>query len=1342
MRKRKPFVHMEGTTRTRAVRFKEGTDARGQENQSRRGIFRLNSQKNSDDDFSIQAWKRRSLESTKTPKINNLTTTLSRNEEGIVGHEGTGPGKLITSTRTVLATRKTSRTKEDGAYTDVENVRRDAEKSLESLENQSHLMSRDRFLHRHQQPKQQQLHQQYNYHDQKLPDKNSHETNGVMRRHSKGSMGLPAHSKHQNDVRNLSPRRRVGTSAVVPTKSPVAIEKSLVGKPKFVVKTKSQIDTLLETGYSARRRFLGSKNENDYHSPWAKQNENDIDDMDCASSGDSCLQSTSSSSSSTEVGKIEKLIDRDAILYKKRDKSQLQDKQSAQEDERNYRSIGYNDHHQMRSAISIPVQPSKTRSPPTVNCGIDNVRHHVQGEGDGGRLDNKEFFQLMVDSTTPTTTKRDAELLGSTVGAYGRFVLHDDDSDITSLSRASKTPKRRLFPPSGMRCTRNTPARNTQDFEDETTPPLIDNLIFVAHHEESQSRSQTDYDDNDEQSIEAWSIDGNTTLPFEFEIDGKHFAHPALPPGWKMKLSRTHKKPVYIHPDHGRTWFCPVVLPHKSMNVVYTRSSLQTMDTHNAAQLGPIKKTTSPHRQTQAQSQGQHRREPFLTPPSPPSSAAPEPHARRAITSSDGNGVEQTVQFNKGKMSVSVLERLPNSQDQFPNDVVQTVKSKARNSLLSNLERLQKTHEQHLQSMPSNSTTDGSRSGTCNNTPKGSGGLVARFTPIGHPSVKHDTPGTMSELLKSYEREKTCAKTGVAAIASKECLQSGYDCDVSVGTESSSSLSSKDPRLLRNASTPRGKAKLLSSKIYLSGSGQRKLSPIHEDPEIQVNDDAEQVEEPTLGGIEGNKQSLNHHTTTTTTPFETPYANGVGRKEHSPKSGASSNSSLPSRNPTNLSSHCSEKKTSCFRTPKSSHSSKQKKDLGEQNLQVEEVAVVRHGSSRRKKRQTPLLSSAAKQSENVELLDSKSSGVSSGKNDDPTFHSAFIASNDEWSPLADPSSRLSTSSGCNIDKAEAEEQAADNQLEQIETYRTITTRAAQALPANSPVFKDLQIPTDIPGSNDLQWKSPNVSGVAPESDDLSFHSPYRSDVQTPAVTEPVASPERRREGLLTKKQDNVDKQAEAAAIHQSNDEIPVAKEDESTAIAANQREEHLLADTEALTMGSESPVVFDTHGENVSEDSMATPKEIDSNSPEKTVRSWSNRSTHRESGEGESPFPSSHVDRNDTEDHGSESDQFSNDASTGPSFAMVANHSPDESVAAKQRFFCDESSPHNPLRSIGWRVLHPPHPICSLQQLEEIFSRRRNVKSKSKRSKAKEKPKKAYGTKIETTKRRNHRGRN
>lgn len=66
-------------------------------------------------------------------------------------------------------------------------------------------------------------------------------------------------------------------------------------------------------------------------------------------------------------------------------------------------------------------------------------------------------------------------------------------------------------------------------------------------------------------SAEVWSIDDDSSnVPIKFSLDTKKYLHPPLPPGWKIKVSKSHKRPFYVHPDFGMTWHCPVILPQNA----------------------------------------------------------------------------------------------------------------------------------------------------------------------------------------------------------------------------------------------------------------------------------------------------------------------------------------------------------------------------------------------------------------------------------------------------------------------------------------------------------------------------------------------------------------------------------------------------------------------------------------------------------------------------------------------------------------------------------------------------------------------------------------------------------
>lgn len=78
----------------------------------------------------------------------------------------------------------------------------------------------------------------------------------------------------------------------------------------------------------------------------------------------------------------------------------------------------------------------------------------------------------------------------------------------------------------------------------------------------------------DDDLVEEWSLpDEEVSTAIVFSINGKTYLHEPLPPGWSMKVSKARKRPFYVHPDHGMTWHCPVLLQPKSRARVFRRPS-------------------------------------------------------------------------------------------------------------------------------------------------------------------------------------------------------------------------------------------------------------------------------------------------------------------------------------------------------------------------------------------------------------------------------------------------------------------------------------------------------------------------------------------------------------------------------------------------------------------------------------------------------------------------------------------------------------------------------------------------------------------------------------------------
>ena len=1343
MRKRKPLFPVDDKSKKRSVRFNSNAAS---QSQSRRGILPYNPQKNSDDEFSMASWEQRALESSKTPKMNNLTTSSEADAataataaaatcvNGNTGFHGrAAQRKPFITSRTVPPTKMKSIPEHhdmDMGQIHVEKPSRSEERtkarkfpedskqsSFPKPPNAKQLSQTHQIL-----PPQQKTNSDHTQHATKSSNGcDGEETNYYLNQNKVSIRPSSSSSKpKKDDIPSLTPRRRTKSGAILPADNHT---------------TKHPATTIQKA--SVRDRSVVDKKTDSMNGLSSNKNvESDVDDMDCDSSGGSCLESTSSSSEASSLTSSK--IDTDGAHNPSiKDAKTSSGKFHLQEDDgttQKYKSTerstgkDYHRFRQLDSTLSVPVLSANHTSTQKKTRFLDDEHHNRARES---RPDNNDFFQKMMNSETPVTAKRNNELLGSTVGADGHFVLHDDDSDITSLSRASKTPKRKLFPyPSSIK------KKDDVNSGDETTPPLIDNLLFLDHHEDN--RALNGGKDIDEESIEAWSVDGNTTLPFEFTVDGKNYAHPALPPGWKMRLSKTQKKPVYIHPDHGRTWYCPVVLPHHSMNMVYARSSLRSMDN---AEEDVVARQTRTHNKASA------------TPPSPPSSTVSNKesyHVERRL-----NRTKEASARKKRMTSISVLETVHNPHVRPANQRATTVKSKKKTPP-SVLEKSPTYHQKRPKTPPFQSHL---RELT-NKTPIGNDeNTLPPKSLIEDARREYNTPGTMSDLLRSYEHEKKGTTSGEFLSSGESGSLSGYECDDPGETESSSSLSSRKDPTLRCKSTPRHHDKLLSSKLCRSRSKEQKLSPIDEAQEKPTDDANQLTEIQTPGRIKGNEYLSDQDADAVDNPFETPCSHGVEKKEDPPRNETSSQSHTDFTESKQRKKDSDQKVSSSFRTPKS-QSASENEESGDVNRsgQIIEVAVLRHGSSRRKKRQTPLLSSDGNKNGAKKSSGRRGFAGSTGeKFDRKSPHSPLISTNEDWSPLPDQQKTLNTQEL--VDGQDKSEKSCprnhdDSVMQSIENSVSVNT----------------------PTAKDLHLENPNESGFPPGSaDTLSVDSPLRPDIQTPAF--PTSN--RKEEECLSKDpKDNQVKPTPAAGVEHSLEKSHTEKNQDDPPSEEPEKEERNKEDgkeaaavasaspvvfdacgddfsegstgipsrsgsklsanknastntREAVTMKPESPVVFDTYGDDFSEGSNKTPHQSTPTSPErKTLSSIrSIRSVNKSAESPGSPSPNAHVDSDETEDILSSENENDGTDISGRSFEIEQSKSP-----YGENSFMNENSTRGNHRlgrsKFGWRVLHPPHPICCLQRLDEILSKSRKTKSTKKRvEKTKKKPRKSYGAK-------------
>ncbi|VEU38466.1 unnamed protein product [Pseudo-nitzschia multistriata] len=195
-------------------------------------------------------------------------------------------------------------------------------------------------------------------------------------------------------------------------------------------------------------------------------------------------------------------------------------------------------------------------------------------------IEDPNVFNLLMKSKR--NNEMDDELLGSTIGD-GQFILNclDDNSDISASSSLRGRIISVKSPSENQRDSRK--AFKTQDVSaSKNNISSIGSLSAIKkdqnnhtqadmkHKDRHQQPAEKKPQEEEEESVEAWSIQGQKTSPFFFKIDGKRYGHPTLPPGWTLRISQSLKQPVYSHPDHGCTWHCPIKL---TPNMVYIKRS-------------------------------------------------------------------------------------------------------------------------------------------------------------------------------------------------------------------------------------------------------------------------------------------------------------------------------------------------------------------------------------------------------------------------------------------------------------------------------------------------------------------------------------------------------------------------------------------------------------------------------------------------------------------------------------------------------------------------------------------------------------------------------------------------
>jgi hypothetical protein len=100
------------------------------------------------------------------------------------------------------------------------------------------------------------------------------------------------------------------------------------------------------------------------------------------------------------------------------------------------------------------------------------------------------------------------------------------------------------FPPSGLPSVHQNKT-NKDCNENDGKAHISTTKKVTQSHEQHRNKRESENDDGTVNTIDS----ENKSVVI----------HPKLPPGWRVKVSRSKKQVYYVHPDFGSTWHCPVV---------------------------------------------------------------------------------------------------------------------------------------------------------------------------------------------------------------------------------------------------------------------------------------------------------------------------------------------------------------------------------------------------------------------------------------------------------------------------------------------------------------------------------------------------------------------------------------------------------------------------------------------------------------------------------------------------------------------------------------------------------------------------------------------------------------
>jgi len=204
----------------------------------------------------------------------------------------------------------------------------------------------------------------------------------------------------------------------------------------------------------------------------------------------------------------------------------------------------------MKRALAVKADNENVLHVLMSSCGGRNTKrrnHLMQSSASSIQSHYTLESSTLLGATIPVRRcdSFDSTLTCDTFAKYEHEQLNDEDDDNPTIKNVCADMKRYLAASGGTSyATQNKIIGNTSesDLNEKFNGCKVSSDLLS---EDPRPKKDTEQEDGTVQTIDTENRSVVT--------------HPQLPPGWKVKVSRSKNQVYYVHPDFGSTWHCPVV---------------------------------------------------------------------------------------------------------------------------------------------------------------------------------------------------------------------------------------------------------------------------------------------------------------------------------------------------------------------------------------------------------------------------------------------------------------------------------------------------------------------------------------------------------------------------------------------------------------------------------------------------------------------------------------------------------------------------------------------------------------------------------------------------------------